>query len=610
MCGIAGVVAPSQRIAETLDAMWPGIASRGPDGRGSHIEAGVGLLHSRLAIIDLVTGDQPIFNEDRTVACVFNGEIYNHLALRDELVARGHIFASRSDTEVLVHAYEEYGDAFVDRLRGMYAFAILDRGRRRVLVARDRLGIKPLIVARHAGGWLFASAIASLVDAGVNRAIDSHALAQYLRYYKVPEPATIYRDVRTVPPGHGLIIDVDGATATTQRLRRPVRFQPASDLRDAEERARSSFTESVRSHLIADVEVGAFLSGGIDSTLVIAEAQRLHASPLRTFSFAFAGHASYDETHFAEAVARGIGTRHETIEVTIEPRDLVRLALSATHQPFAVASFLPALLLSRAAAKHVKVVLTGDGGDEIACGYPWHAWAERTPSIPLPGAPYVAHLAANAASGIRPLRRALKFASGMFASGGARVEHWRYDVSTADACDLLRSDLRANAPSSPFVEGWNHTLRGGDAARLTDVDVLLRDEMLPKLDRAGMAWGLEGRVPLLDDDFVDAMMTIPCARQLDDPRGKFLLRRWAKALCPELDVLRPKHGFDVPILSWLQGSLRDDLQRLVLSPQRESLFHYEAAQRMWRRAIDGTPGAAHAVYAILLASLWYEQSAK
>jgi asparagine synthase (glutamine-hydrolysing) len=619
MCGIAGIASRTGRpevVAQDLERMLPGIASRGPDGVGRLVDGGVGLLHTRLAIIDVATGDQPIWNETRTVACIFNGEIYNFRRLRDDLRARGHSFRTQSDTEVLVHLYEDHGVDLLSHVHGMFAFAIFDRSRRTILVARDRLGIKPLYFSPTDGGFAFASSIESLLAVGASRDLDPEAIAQYLRFHRVPEPRTAFRGVRTLLPGHAAVIDAERGTMKAHRfyaLPRPLQRLRRKDIPDAVSEARSALRSAIESHLVADVEIAAFLSGGIDSSLVVAEAQRALGRPIRTFCVSFRGAEGYDESAFAERVAKGIGTRHETVVVSAGAPELLRAALRAAQQPFAIASFLPLLLLCEQAAKSVKVVLTGDGGDELAFGYPWYRWMRSTQWVPRPGLRSISQAVRameglSADLGLHRTRRAMKFARGVLMATRSSADAWRYELTEEESTNLLRPEFRPlSMPASPTEDAWNDREEAVAALRRADMEVALRDEMLPKLDRAGMAFGLEGRVPLLDDDFVEAMSRIPARTHMSDSRGKAVLRAWAREMVPGIDAERPKHGFDVPIRAWLLHDLREDVDRLLLDPSRRGLVDAQAAARVWRRVVAGTPGAAHAAYAMLMAELWFEE---
>lgn len=619
MCGIGGVVsrgASSEAIHGQLDRMLPHIRSRGPDGCGRLVAPGVGLIHTRLAIIDLSTGDQPIWNEDRTVACVFNGEIYNYRGLTENLRKRGHRFATQSDTEVLVHSYEAFGEDLTDHVQGMFAFAIWDAVKRRLVLGRDRLGIKPLYVAQTRERVAFASAIDAVLSAGISRDVDPVAVAEYMRFQKVPEPRTMYRDIRSLRPGHVAVADVGTGAWTERRYFSLTDTHPPSSSGDGGvAHARHAFERAVASHLVADVEVAAFLSGGIDSSLVVAQGQRLAGRPLRTFSVSFEGEA-YDESPYAESVARTLGTIHETIKVTGVSSALVESAIAATQQPFANPSFLPLLRLCERAASRVKVVLTGDGGDEVGFGYPWYRWARMASYVPRRLGPAFGaaalrrlEVAATTSAHLGPLRRPARFLRGALLGDGAASDIWRYDLDWVEARALLKPDLRetlAEYIASPSEREWLGTLDDESALRRVDLAVLLRDEMLPKLDRAGMAFGLEGRVPLLEDEFVQAMLQVPTHVHMAGRRGKALLRRWAEELVPGIDVNRPKHGFDVPIMDWLDGGLRRDLERLVLAPERPAFVDPTVAGDVLRRARAGSKGAATSLYAMLVAELWQE----
>ena len=523
---------------------------------------------------------------------------------------------------MLVHLYEDHQLELVHHLRGMYAFAIWDSERKRVVIGRDRRGIKPMYLASlPQGGLAFASSISALLGLDVSRDPNPGALAEYFRFGRVGEPRTAYREVRTLMPGHTLTIDVGSGT----RSERPFYSLPrvashkAVPRREAEQIARSAFEAAVASHMVADVEVGAFLSGGIDSSLVVAEAQRIANRPLRTFAVGFAAGGAYQEAQFAEQVAAKLQTRHVTLEVSEPPIDLVRRALQATHQPFAVASFLPLLMLAERAAQDVKVVLTGDGGDEVGFGYPWYRWARLLRRVPR-----WAH-STNAAQWLRKgelmaarhhwkgVRRAVKFARGAVLEGPSASDAWRHEVTREDAIALLSPEFRdvglRDLGPSPTDRQWDYDLSDEEAMRRSDLEVLMRDEMLPKLDRAGMAHGLEGRVPLLDDDFVEAMMAVPIEAHTSHPEGKALLRAWSAELCSAVDVQRPKHGFDVPIGAWLRSSLYPGSGAL-LERSTSGLVDRATAQRTWSDLIAGIPGAAHAMFALLLAELWYENRGK
>lgn len=622
MCGIVGVVRPRAtrpELGRTLDRMYSGIATRGPDGQGRLVRPGVGLLNTRLAIVDVVGGDQPIWNEDHTVGCVFNGEIYNFSYLRRRLEGLGHRFATCCDTEVLVHLYEEYGAGLVEAIHGMFSFAIYDLHRECVVIGRDRLGIKPLYVAPISGGLVFGSSIRSLLDAGVSSDPDVSALAEYLRFYKVGEPRTAYKAIRTLLPGHTMTVDAVTGLHSQEKFFQVAELSPfveGQDIESLEAAAHDAFRAAVKTHLSADVEVGAFLSGGVDSSLVVAEAQEIAGLPLRTYSIAFLGAHGFNEAPWAERVASHLGTNHETFEVRSAALDLLHESLDACDQPFAIASFLPMLSLSRLASKQLKVVLTGDGGDEVGFGYPWYRWIDRTVTGRVSGRPTVPATLLGMERmatrlGANRIRRAAKFARGAALGGPGASDAWRYDLTGDGALSLLVPEFRHAAENgslaTPTERGWAAGMNQVDALRRADLSVLLRDEMLPKVDRSTMAAGVEARVPLLDDAFVAAMVAVPSGRHMAHPSGKSLLRKWLREALPGLDLDRPKHGFDVPIQHWLRTDLRPEVERLLLAPRRFGLIDAAAARVVWSRAEAGAPGAGHTVYAMLLAELWFER---
>lgn len=623
MCGIACVVRPrigGRQIHWDLDRMRPGIAPRGPDGTGRFVEAGLGLLNTRLAVMDPSRGAQPMWNESGDIACVYNGELYGFRSTADRLKARGHRFSTTSDTELLVHLYEDHGAELVEHLSGMFAFAIYDRHAATLLLARDRLGMKPLYWASLPDGYAFASSISSLVALqGVSRDPDAVSIAHFYRYYKVPEPDTAFGSVKAIPPGHRVRVDLRTGALACERYHDWPPEPPDRNIDgDCEAIARDSLRRAVASHVDADVEVGAFLSGGVDSSLVVSEAQRLIRRPLRTYSVSFPGHRGFDEARQAENVAQSLGSRHETVEVTGAPVELIRDALAAAQQPFAVASFIPLLSLSRRAAMDIKVVLTGDGGDEVGVGYRWYRLMRQLRKLPhlsflSQGAPAL-HALERAVSGSprgAAVRRALKFARGAILDDPGTVDAWRYDLSATGARDLLapgyREVARTHDRKSPNALAWRHDLPPVESFRQADLEVLLRDEMLPKVDRASMAAGLEARLPLLDDTFVASMRAVPIREHLAHPSGKTLLRRWATEQIPGFDPEQPKHGFDVPIHSWLRGGLNGELHRLLLDHGGPSLCDRAAARKVVRRMDAGVPGAAHTAFALVIGELWFEE---
>jgi asparagine synthase (glutamine-hydrolysing) len=602
--------------------MGRSIAHRGPDAEGFWAEPGVGLVHRRLSIIDLSGGGQPIGNEDGSVQVVFNGEIYNFQELRAGLEALGHQFRTRTDTEVLVHLYEEEGEELVSRLRGMFTFALWDRRRRRLLLARDRLGIKPLYVYRDAEKLLFGSELkAILAHPGVRKEVDVASLEDYLTYGMVPGAHSIFQAVEKLPPAHVL-------TATAGELdRRPrrywqLRIEP-DDRHTGEEwqeAVRAKVDEAVRLHLIADVPVGAFLSGGLDSSVVVASSAGSTRGPLQTFSIGFREEA-FCELPYARQVAGQYGTRH--VEEVVTP-DAVSLLGELTHyydEPFADTSAIPTYLVSRLAARSVKVVLSGDGGDEAFGGYARYlhdlkeaalrrclpAWLRRLALGPL------ARVWPKADWLPRPLR--LKtFLTNLSLDGASAY---------ANTLAVCRRPLRRQLLAGPLAAGLNghqpeQLVRESYAAPpgdplggmiAADTAVLLPDDFLVKVDRASMAHGLEVRPPLLDHELLELAARIPSRWKVRDGQTKWVLKEAYRSRLPAGAIDRPKHGFEMPIDAWLRGPLRETFEAAVLQPRARvrDLVDQGAARKLYRAHLSGLGRHGNVLWALLVLACWADR---
>ncbi len=570
MCGIFGVFGAD--AARPVDPDWlrtmaDVLVHRGPDGGGIHARGELGIGMRRLSIIDLKTGGQPLANEDGSVWVVFNGEIYNYRELTEELLARGHRFATASDTEVLVHLYEDEGEAFVRRLRGMFAFAIWDSARRTLLLARDRLGIKPLYYAETGSGFVFASELKAVARVPwVSRDLDREALTAYLQSGYVPDPLSIVRGVAKLPPGHTLTVR-QGRAAAPRRYWESTPFFARRLRWGREEEAAEVLWEglqhAVRSHLVSDVPVGAFLSGGVDSSAVVAIMAREAGARVQTFSVGFA-EAGYNELPYARRVAGLLGTEHH--ELLVGPRDLgvLERVLSAFDEPFADPSSIPTCLVSALARRHVKVVLSGDGGDELFAGYERYAVDHRR-----------RHLGAIGDRGLgRPLRRL----SALLPEGTPgknylynlslpRIERYLdavslFPVRALDA--LLEPPVPADA-AAPFAEALRAGRELDPLSRLQDLDLrtYLPGDILTKLDRMSMANSLEARVPLLDHPLVELACGLHPSLRLRSGQTKYLFKRALRGHVPDEVLARPKQGFAVPLTSWfsdhLPGFFRDEL---------------------------------------------------
>jgi asparagine synthase (glutamine-hydrolysing) len=619
MCGICGVVDLETTTVvdgRTLRRMNRALRHRGPDEEGYHEAAHVALAMCRLQVIDPAGGSQPMANEDRTVWLVYNGEVYNFRELRSELEARGHRFRTRSDTEVVVHAYETFGVDCVRRLRGMFAFALWDAARSRLVLARDRLGIKPLYYCEWGGRVAFASELKSLLQlSAVPREVDPEALDLYLTYGYVPSPHTAFRGVRKLPPGHVLVLDRSGL-----RTEGYWDFVPAErasrSLREYVAELRGRLREAVRSHLVSDVPVGAFLSGGLDSSVVVALMSLEGARPVRTFSIGFR-ETRFDELPYARQVAERYGTEHR--ELVVEPEVAGRLPQLLTHfdEPFGDSSAIPTYLVSELARRHVTVVLTGDGGDEVFCGYEWQRRYEMLkPLYHLPSA-----LRAHAP------RLALLVPTGPWCQ---RVRGLLTDVSLSPAEGYLRrmtlfdasgrrelyhDDLRRSLDGHDSLEAlraWLDALPQADFRNrmlYADTHFYCPEDCLTKVDRMTMAWSLEARVPLLDHEVVEFMATVPPEWKLRGFTAKYLLRRALGDLLPPALLRKRKQGFSVPVGPWLRGPLYELARDLLLDARAtgRGWLRPEAVGRLLNEHRAGRADHGHRLYALLGLEIWARQ---
>jgi asparagine synthase (glutamine-hydrolysing) len=626
MCGIAGVMyADPARPVEPalLRAMGRSIAHRGPDAEGFLNEPGIGLVHRRLSIIDLGGGGQPLGNEDGSVQVVFNGEIYNFQELRRGLEARGHRFRTNSDTEVLVHLYEEEGDRLVERLRGMFAFALWDRTNRRLLLARDRLGIKPLYVYRDAEKILFGSELkAILACPGVGREVNAEALEDYFAFGMIPGVRSIFRGIEKLPPAHTLAVRADELDRSPRRYWR-LRVEPDTrpSAEEWEEAVRAKVEESVRLHLIADVPVGAFLSGGLDSSVVVASASDAVRSPMQTFSIGFR-EESFSELPYARQVAERYGTRHTEEVVTADAVSLLDELAWYYDEPFADTSAIPTYLVARLAARGVKVALSGDGGDEAFGGYARYAhdlkeaavrrrlprWLRRGVLGPL------ARIWPKADWLPRRLRAKTLLTNLSLDAGEAYA-------NTLSICRpplrrrLLAPDVAATLNGhrpGRVIEADFATAPPGDALggmMAADVGTILPDDFLVKVDRASMAHGLEVRPPLLDHELMELAARIPADFKVHGGETKWVLKQAFRRRLPDAAVSRPKHGFELPIDGWLRGPLRETFESAVLDPQARvrDLVDQPTARKLYRAHLSGTGRHGGVLWALLVLARWADR---
>jgi asparagine synthase (glutamine-hydrolysing) len=589
MCGIAGMLNPHGAVdEELLNRMCRAIEHRGPDSGGTHVEPGVGLGARRLAIIDIEGGDQPIFNEDRTVAVVMNGEIYNHVELRQRLLKCGHRFSSRVDTEVLAHLYEERGDRLVDDLRGMFAFAIWDRRRRCLVLGRDRVGKKPLFWAQRGGALLFASEVRSLLqDPELGRDVDPRAIDAYLTLQYVPHPLSAFRNVRKLPPA--TVLRVEDARMNARRYWRLDHSRKLEgDEADLQDRIRAELSEATRIRLMSDVPLGAFLSGGIDSSGVVAAMAEHSSGPVKTFSIGFPDQ-DFDEVHYARLVAERFATDHHEFEVRPEALSIMPKLARHYGEPFGDPSAIPTFYLAELTSRHVTVALNGDGGDESFAGYPRYLRGSRLralDSVPTPIRRASARLAALAGTdgregGVR--NRACRLAE------VASMEPWeRYATSLisfnrrqrdALLSDDFKQSLGSFRAESILASAWASSPAGELVDRMMDVDIetYLPGDLLPKVDIATMAHSLEARSPFLDHVLMELAASLPRTSKLDGATSKRVLKSALRGIVPDEVLDRSKMGFGVPLSRWFRDELRELPGERLLDPGVEGHGYLQRA---------------------------------
>lgn len=581
------------------------IVHRGPDGEGRLVEPDVAMGMRRLSIIDVAGGAQPIGSEDGQVQVVFNGEIYNHRLLRAELEKAGHTFRTRADTEVIVHGYEEWGDAVLHRLRGMFAIALWDRGRRRVLLARDRLGIKPLYLWQHEGGVAFASELKALEFLpGFPTVIDPLAVTQYLAFGYVPEPLAIWAGVEKLPPGHYLEWTLDRDARISQWWSPVVSVNEGLTEEDAIREVRRLLEDAVACHLESDVPLGAFLSGGIDSSAIVAQMQRLMDRPVETFTIGFA-EDDFDEAPHAARVAGAIGTIHTERVLAPNIDELADELVLAFDEPFADSSALPTWLVSKLAREKVTVALSGDGGDELFAGYTRYGEVLDRPDAPVPLrrlAGLVGRKLPHSALGRNYLLNRARTAQGRFAATVALpllVE----EGGTVQA-GVLAGDARVE---HLLDELFSRTGSRDLGARMALVDVMsyLPGDILTKVDRMSMHVSLEARVPLLDHRFAEFALSLPHRFKRRDGVTKWVFRRAIQDLVPPSVLTRRKQGFGVPIVHWLRGPLRHRLS--ALRDAASPVYRYcdrEATARILEEHRRGRRDHGAQIWRLLVLHIW------
>ena len=582
MCGIVGQfrqTGPVER--QRLETAVDRLAHRGPDERGTHLAGSVGLGHTRLSIIDLAGGHQPLRTADGALTLIANGEIYNFVELRAALQARGHVFLTHSDSEVILHAYREYGETFLDHIQGMFAFALHDPARDRLILARDRLGIKPLFLAVEPDGVSFASEIKGLLPLlTAAPEINPAGLAEYLQNQFATGATTLLRGIERVLPGEAVWVE-SGRIARRQRYWSPLTVRPRDIGYDEAAREFDGLMDRViTEHMRSDVPFGLFLSGGVDSTILLAQLSRRSEQPIRTFSVGFPGSSLKDELPQALAMSRRYGSRHQEIRPDAEAIiHSLPLTVWAADELMRDNANLPTALLAQAAGRELKVVFSGEGGDEVFAGYGRYRtsrWERLFKGLLAPG-------------------------SGGFRTRGAFRGPWPRRLFQPALLEALAGARQ------PVVDTWRETPADwGDLRRMQSVDLLqaLPDNLLVKADRMLMAWGVEGRVPFLDHRIVEFGLSLPDDLKIAGRQGKQFLRRWAAADLDEEQLSGRKRGFYVPMSDWLDAAFLERLERIL--PGHPALAHHfqpDGVRALIRGCRDIRQGST-LLWAIIQFALW------
>jgi asparagine synthase (glutamine-hydrolysing) len=623
MCGIVGIARNDDSLVDQalVSRMCDAIRHRGPDDDGFYFSEGVGLGMRRLSIIDVKGGQQPIHNQDRTAWIVFNGEIYNYRELRDQLQKLGHTFYTNSDTEAVIHAYDQYGADCPKHLRGMFAFAIWDERTKELFLARDRVGKKPIIYAQVNGSLIFGSEFSALLlHPDIGRDIDTEAIHHYLSFMCVPAPLTAYRAIRKLEPGHSL--RWRKGEIKIERYWQPD-FSKKIDISEEEagERAIEILRDAVKVRLMSEVPLGAFLSGGIDSSAVVALMSQESSEPVKTFSIGF-DEQDFSELHHARRVAEHVGAEHHEFIVRPDALEVLPLLVEHYGEPFADSSAIPTYYVARETRKHVTVALNGDGGDESFAGYERYAamrLAEKYHRIPavlrdslVQQAIGLIPSSATKRSRTKDVKRFLEAAS------LPKVERYLRWVSVFDTpakADLYSKDFLHETQSiraADILTPWFERANGAgiiDAALLADINTYLPNDLLVKVDIATMAVSLEARSPFLDHHLIEFAASLPEKLKLRGLTTKYLLKRMLKKLLPAENLDRRKMGFGVPIGHWFRGKLESFLRETILSERalNRGFFRPEAVKQLVELHTRSERDYSHQLWTLLMLELWFER---
>ncbi|TAL12091.1 MAG: asparagine synthase (glutamine-hydrolyzing) [Nitrospirae bacterium] len=617
MCGICGFA--GFRNDERLSRMIASLVHRGPDDEGRHVEEAVSLGMRRLSVIDVAGGRQPIWNETRTVCVVMNGEIYNFQELRDRLIAQGHRFETKSDTEVLVHLYEEHGDACVKHLRGMFAFAIWDCTKQTLLLGRDRLGIKPLFYAEQAGRLWFASEIKALLAGGVEPRMDAQSLRQFLTFLYVPSPATSFEGMYQVPPGYTLTFARGKARLRRYWILTPDHETSGLDEGEAQAQLLARLKETVRLHLISDVPLGVFLSGGMDSSVIVALMREVSSGPIHTFTVGYgSGGKSFNELTFARLVANRFGTNHHEEIVEANAVELLPRIIRAFDEPFADSSAIPNYLIAQVARRSVTVALAGHGGDELFGGYPRYLGQQlgtsydRLPAGVRRGLAMSSRWIPESSHSDNWPGRMRRFLETGTTHSAERYLRWITFLPSEWGEDAFTADFRAQfGPARPaekyyrLYQYWD-ALDPAEQAMALDIQTYLPDDLLALGDRSSMAHSLEVRVPFCDHALVQFALGLPAEVRMRGWKLKYFLKQTVRRLLPVEILERPKQGFMVPVGRWLNHDLRPMVRELLSedSIRRRGVVRYAYVRWLLEEHESGRRNFADQIYALLALEIW------
>jgi len=608
MCGICGYIDPAGIDRDVIERMTSRLEHRGPDSNGVEIIGNTGLGHTRLSILDLsANGNQPMYSADGSCCIVYNGEFYNFAEFREQLAARGERFKSHSDTEVILRLYENEGMDCLHHIRGMFALAVWDNRRDELILARDRVGIKPLYYYHEGGRFVFASEIKSLLaHPAVSRELDREALELYFRLGYIPGELSIFSGIRKLPPGHTLVFRKNEITIRPYwRLPEPEEGTVRMDSEEAAGQLAQLLDESVRLRLVADVPVGVFLSGGTDSSLIAAMAAEHSGDKLKTFSIGFT-EQRYNELPYAQEVARHIGSDHHEFVVSMDHMDTVAELAWYFDEPFADPSLLPTYLVSRQARQHVKVVLSGDGGDELFGGYNWYSWVlsqQRLRSIPRP----ILKLVSALARGVDANYKGKHYLSVL------DLDEFDTFLERTSVCygDQIDSIIKPSGSDymdriyRPFFEaaGFDTLSR----MSRTDFSWYLPEDILTKIDRASMAVSLEARVPILDHKVCEFAFQLDSSHKISGNQRKSILRQVARDLLPPGFDFDRKQGFVIPLAEWMRGELGNRLESLLGSSETRDIINVDGVRNLLSRHRDRHHDHSKQLWATFMFCQWSEK---